>query len=88
MQDNFIIKHEAEWCKPPKCSTRGKKEHNGVVQKTRRVCNEQVGQVLILVLRMELEWIEKIGEVILREGKCKIDDRVVDTSTLSWEGGG
>lgn len=39
--------------------------------------------MLILVLRMELEWIEKIGDVILREGKCKIDYRVADTSTLS-----
>lgn len=64
-------------------AVQGLKRNTNGVQKTRRVCNEQVGQVLILVLRVELEWIEKIGEVILREGKCKIDDRAADTSTLS-----
>ena len=26
VQDNFIIKYEAEWCKPPKFRTRTKKD--------------------------------------------------------------
>lgn len=46
------------------------------------------GQVLTPVSRMGLEQIEKTGEVIPREGKCKTDDRVAGMSTLSWEGGG
>lgn len=47
-----------------------------------------MGQVLTLVSRMGLEQTEKTGEVILRDGKCKIDDGVTGMSTLSWEGGG
>lgn len=31
---------------------------------------------------------EKIGEAILREGKCKISDRIAGVSALSWEVGG